>query len=217
MYRGPAHRRAPSFSARTHSRPLPPWTNRSTPVRRQPRPQRRFFLDGYGERTASAPPRRKQQGGASPAMSIPSLRRTDETVVALAPRPAPSETVRGSALRGLSFVAATLTIIGGRPAVAARVPAVRGRALPVVGSVGAHLDGHLRLILCKRISYCGAQITPGGRLVARLGGAVAFVRSPVVLIPFARGRHRGSLARANERPRPSWRTRGCLQAQCAGH
>jgi hypothetical protein len=38
-----------------------------------------------------------------------------------------------------------------------------------------------------------------------------------VLIPFARGRHRGSLARANERPRASWRTRGCLQAQCAGH
>jgi hypothetical protein len=36
-----------------------------------------------------------------------------------------------------------------------------------------------------------------------------------VLIPSVRGRHRGSLARANERPRPSWRT--SLQAQCAGH
>ena len=216
MYRGPAHRRAPSFSARTH--PGRYRLGRTGALRSGASRDRSgassWMATGSARRVL---PRRKQQGGASPAMSIPSLRRTDETVVALAPRPAPSETVRGSALRGLSFVAATLTIIGGRPAVAARVPAVRGRALPVVGSVGAHLDGHLRLILCKRISYCGAQITPGGRLVARLGGAVAFVRSPVVLIPFARGRHRGSLARANERPRPSWRTRGCLQAQCAGH
>src|SRR5512133_1883650 len=79
--------------------------------------------------------------------------------------PAPSGHVSGSALRGLPFVAAALTIIGGRTAVAARVPAVRGRALPVVGSVGARLDGHLRLILRKRISHRGAQITPGGRLV----------------------------------------------------
>jgi hypothetical protein len=139
------------------------------------------------------------------------------TAGALAPRPCTLRKSQGSALRGPSFVAAALTIIGGRPAVAARVPAVCARPLPVVGSVGARLDGHLRLILCKRISYCGVQITPGGRLVARLGGAVALVRSPVVLIPFVRGRHRGSLARANERPRPSWRTRGCLQAQCAGH
>jgi hypothetical protein len=74
----------------------------------------------------------------------------------------------GSALRGLPFVAPALTITGGRPAVGARVPAVRGRVLAIVASVGTRLDCHLRPVLCNPVSHGGAQITTGGRLVARL-------------------------------------------------
>lgn len=83
----------------------------------------------------------------------------------------------------LWLVASAPTVIRGRPAVNARVATVRGRVLAVVASVGARLHGHLRRVLCEPISHGGAKITPGGRLVARLGGAVALVRGPVVLIP----------------------------------
>jgi len=89
-----------------------------------------------------------------------------------------------SALRGLAFVAPALSIVSGGPAVGACVATVARRTPAVVGSVGAGLDGHLRLVLRERISHDGTQVTPGGRLVTRLGRTVPIIRGPVVLITF---------------------------------
>ena len=95
----------------------------------------------------------------------------------------PSDAVLRQPSLGRPFVAPALTVSSGRSAVGACVATGGRGAFAVACSVGARLDGHLRLILGKRFSHGGAQIASRDRLVARVGGAVSIIRRPIMHIP----------------------------------
>jgi hypothetical protein len=88
----------------------------------------------------------------------------------------------------LAVVCSGSAIRPGPPAVVSGGPAIFRRR-PTAGA------SDLRLILGERVPDRGADVTAGGIAIARLGGAVAFVRPAISLVAVVALNHVPSLYR----------------------